>query len=67
MTSPLDDAPHGELILYQTQDGRTRIECPFLDETIWLAQALMAELFQKDVRTISEHLVNIYEEGHLNR
>lgn len=67
MTSPTDNAPRGELILYQTQDGRTRIECRFEDETIWLTQALMAELFQKDVRTINEHLVNIYDEGELDR
>ncbi|MGE0550030.1 MAG: virulence RhuM family protein [Kofleriaceae bacterium] len=62
-----DDAPKSELILYQTEDGRTRIECRFEGETIWLTQALIAELFQKDVRTINEHLVNIFEEGELNR
>jgi len=61
------DTPRGELILYQTEDGRTRIECRFEGETIWLTQALMAELFQKDVRTINEHLVNIYDEGELTR
>jgi hypothetical protein len=38
--------PRGELILYQTEDGRNRIECRFEHETIWLTQALMAELFQ---------------------
>lgn len=59
-------APGGELLLYQTQDGRTRVECRFEDDTIWLTQALMAELFQKDVRTINEHLRNIYEEGELS-
>lgn len=52
----------GEIVLYQTADGRTRIECRFENETIWLSQALIAELFQKDVRTINEHLQNIYEE-----
>lgn len=62
-----DDAPKSELILYQTEDGRTRIECRFEGETIWLSQALIAELFQKDVRTINEHLANIYEEGELSR
>jgi hypothetical protein len=54
-------------ILYRTEDGRTRIQCRFENETIWLSQALIAELFQKDVRTINEHLVNIYEEGELSR
>ncbi len=55
------------MILYQTEDGRTRIQCRFENETIWLTQALIAELFQKDVRTINEHLANIFEEGELSR
>jgi hypothetical protein len=59
--------PNSSLILYQTEDGRTRIQCRFENETIWLTQALIAELFQKDVRTINEHLVNIFEEGELSR
>ena len=57
--------PNSEIILYQTEDGRTRIQCRFENETLWLSQALIAELFQKDVRTINEHLVNIFEEGEL--
>ncbi|MEZ4359103.1 MAG: virulence RhuM family protein [Kofleriaceae bacterium] len=64
---PIDEAPKSELILYQTEDGRTRIQCRFESETVWLTQALLAELFQKDVRTISEHLTNIYAEGELER
>ena len=59
--------PQSEIILYQTEDGRTRIECRFENETIWLSQALIAELFQKDVRTINEHLVNIFDESELRR
>ena len=59
------EPPRGELVLYQTKDGRTRVECRFEQETIWLTQALIAELFQKDVRTISEHLQNIFQEGKL--
>ena len=58
--------PHGELVLYQTEDGRARIQCRFVDETIWLTQALMSELFQKDVRTINEHLANIFDEKELS-
>lgn len=57
--------PQSEIILFQTEDGRARIACRFEEETIWLTQRLMAELFQKDVRTINEHLVNIYSEGEL--
>ena len=63
---PDDPAPPtGEMVLYQTEDGRTRVECRFVDESLWLSQALIAELFQKDVRTVNEHLQNIYEEGEI--
>ncbi len=63
-----DDAPpQSSIVLYQTEDGRTRIQCRFEDETIWLTQALISELFDKDVRTINEHLTNIFDEGELNR
>ena len=62
-----DSLPNSEIILYQTEDGRTRIQCRFENETLWLTQALIAELFEKDVRTINEHLVNIFDEGELRR
>ena len=55
----------GEIILYQTVDGQTKIEVRLQDETVWLTQKLMAELFQKDVRTINEHIKNIFAEGEL--
>ena len=58
--------PSGELLIYQTEDGGTRVECRFQEDTLWLSQALIAELFQKDVRTINEHLQNIYEEEELD-
>jgi hypothetical protein len=67
VTLPDEPSPQSSIILYQTEDGRTRIQCRFENETIWLTQALIAELFQKDVRTINEHLVNIFEEGELSR
>ena len=57
--------PQSEIILYQTEDGRTRVQCRFENETIWLTQKLMAELFEKDVRTINEHIQNIFTEGEL--
>ena len=62
-----DETPQSEIVLYQTEDGSTRIQCRFENETIWLTQVLIAELFQKDVRTVNEHLVNIYDEGELAR
>lgn len=55
--------PTGEIILYSTEDGRVRMECRFAGEKVWLTQGLMAELYQKDVRTINEHLQNLFEEG----
>jgi hypothetical protein len=61
-----DDTPHGDLLLYQTEDGRTRIECRFEGETVWLTQAMMAELFQTTLQNINLHLQNIYEEGELD-
>lgn len=54
-----------ELLLYQTEDGQTRVHVRLEDETVWLSQKQLAELFQKDVRTINEHIQNIYEEGEL--
>jgi hypothetical protein len=62
---PDDSHNKSEIILYQTEDGKSRIEVKLHDETVWLSQKLMAELFQKDVRTINEHIKNIYEEGEL--
>jgi hypothetical protein len=53
------------LILYQTEDGRTRIQCRFEDETLWLTQAQMAELFQTSVPNINLHLKTIFEEDEL--
>ena len=58
--------PQGELLLYQTADGQTRVECRFAGDTIWLSQMLLAQLFDKDVRTINEHLKNIFAEGELD-
>ena len=58
-------SPDSSLILYQTEDGQTRIEVRLLDETVWLSQTQMSELFDKDKRTISEHIQNIFQEGEL--
>lgn len=56
---------HGEFLLYETDDGRARVECRFVHDSLWLSQAGMAMLYQKDVRTINEHLQNLFEEGEL--
>lgn len=62
-----DSQLRSSMILYQAEDGRTRIQCWFEDETVWLTQALMSELFQIGVNTINHHLKEIYEEGELQR
>lgn len=56
----------GQIIIYQTEDGASRIDCQLVDETIWLSQALMADLFDRSKKTISEHLQNIFAEGELD-
>ncbi|MDY6852923.1 MAG: hypothetical protein SV487_12715 [Thermodesulfobacteriota bacterium] len=57
--------PGGEFLLYQTEDGRSRIEVRMQGETVWPTQNQMAELFQIDKSGISRHLKNIYESGEL--
>jgi hypothetical protein len=61
-----EGAPKGELVLYQTDDGRTRIECRFEGDTLWLTQAQMAALFETSIPNINIHLRAIYEEGELD-
>ncbi len=62
---PDNPAPSSELVLYQTEDGQTRIQCRFENETIWLTQALIGELFQVSVPTVNEHLKGIYADAEL--
>ena len=57
---------HGEIILYQTEDGLTKIDVRFEDETVWLTQQQMADLFQSSRSNIVEHIQHIYEEGELD-
>ncbi len=57
--------PSGEFMLYQTDDGRTRLQVRVEDQTAWLTQRLISELFQVSTPTVNEHLANIYSEGEL--
>ena len=50
------------ILLYTIEDGTARIDVRLVDETVWLTQAQMSLLFDKDKRTISEHIQNIFEE-----
>jgi hypothetical protein len=55
----------GEILLYQTEDGATRIDARLEDRTVWLTQAALAELFQRDKSVISRHIKNVFDEGEL--
>jgi hypothetical protein len=57
---------HGEIVIYQTEDGLTNIEVKIQDETVWLTQQQMAELFQTSRTNIVEHIKHIYDEGELD-
>ncbi len=63
----MSNEPTGNLVIYQTEDGRARIECRLVDATVWLSQARMGELFDRSKKTISEHLQNLFEEGELDQ
>ena len=57
----------GEIIIYQTEDGLTKINVNMQNETVWLSKAQMAELFQRDRSVISKHIKKVFEEGELSR
>ena len=60
------DQSQGEIVIYQAEDGLTKVECRFVDETVWLTQQQMAELFHTSRSNIVEHIGHIYEEGELD-
>ena len=55
----------GEILIYQSPNGNIKIDVCLEDETVWLTQAHLCELFQKSKPTISEHISNIFKEGEL--
>lgn len=57
----------GEVILYQEPNGESRLSVRVQDETVWLSQKQMSQLFGKDISTINEHILNIFEEGELEK
>lgn len=57
----------GEFLLYETEDGRARVECRFSEDTLWLSQTMMAELFQTTKQNIAKHLKSIFFEGELEQ
>jgi prophage maintenance system killer protein len=56
---------HGNIILYKSEDGKEAVDVYLADETVWLNQAQMTELFQRNKRTVSEHIRNVFREGEL--
>ena len=58
--------PSGEFLLYTTEDGKSRVECRFENETLWLSQALMAELFETTPQNITLHLKALYEDREID-
>ena len=58
--------PQSNLLIYQTEDGHTKVNVRLEEETVWLNQKTIADLYQKDIRTINEHIKNIYNEGELS-
>ena len=61
------DINNSEIIIYQTEDGQTKIEVTMEEDTVWLCQTQMCELFQRDKSVISRHINNIFKEGELKR
>jgi hypothetical protein len=56
-----------EIVIYQSEEGSTKIDVRMEDETVWLSLDQMADLFQRDKSTISRHIKNIFEEGELDK
>jgi len=67
MSEEEKDLNQGDIVIYQTDDGDTKIDVRFVEETVWLTQAQLVELFQSSKANISEHITNIYEEGELDK
>ena len=56
----------GDIIIYQSESGETKIDVRFEDETVWLTQAQLCELYQSSKANVSEHIKNIFDEGELD-
>lgn len=65
MADKIGTDEYGEILIYQTDDGHTKIDVKFEDETVWLTQAQLCELYQTSKSNISEHIKHIFEEGEL--
>lgn len=66
MADKIGTNEYGEILIYQTDDGQTNIEVKIEDDTVWLTQQQMSELFQTSRTNVVEHIKHIYEEGELD-
>jgi hypothetical protein len=66
MSDLVPTQPGGEFLLYETEDGGVRLEVRLQDETFWLTQQMIAELFQTTIPNVSMHIRNIYQERELS-
>ena len=57
----------GEIVIYTSEDGSVSLDTKLENETIWFTQKQMAELFDKNIRTVNEHINNIFKEGELDK
>ena len=67
MADKIGTDEYGEILIYQTDDGQTNIEVKIEDDTVWLTQQQLTELYQCSKSNISEHIKHIFEEGELNK
>ena len=66
MADKIGTDEYGEILIYQTDDGQTNIEVKIEDDTVWLTQQQMSELFQTSRTNVVEHIKHIYEESELD-
>jgi hypothetical protein len=64
-STDLSPVATGQFLVYEAEDGRIKIDVRLAEETVWLPQPLMAELFQTTQQNISQHILNIYQESEL--
>ena len=67
MADKIGTDEYGEILIYQTDDGQTNIEVKIEDDTVWLTQLQLTELYQCSKSNISEHIKHIFEEGELDK
>ena len=62
----MNELQKSHFLIYQSEDGKIRIDVRFENETVWLTQAMIVELFQSSKANVSEHIANIFAEGELS-